>query len=111
MAMDPLWIHSLSYTPLLRYCDPLATLLVEYYPDGVGISPTTVSVQRNKQQQQLQQQQQQRNTADETQGEAVLANGKWNMHVNPHRNVASFHEMILIFLLLTAVYNYNYNNT
>ena len=55
MAMDPLWVHSISYSPLLRYCDPLASLLVEYYPDGVGISPTTVCIQRNKQQQQQQQ--------------------------------------------------------
>lgn len=35
------WINSVSYTPLLRY-SLLAPLLSEYFPDGVGISPSTV---------------------------------------------------------------------
>ena len=48
MARDPLWIYTLSYTPLLRYCDELASLLSEYFPEGVGISPTTVCLQRMK---------------------------------------------------------------
>lgn len=48
MACDPLWIHTMSYTPLLRYCDELASLLSEYFPEGVGISPTTVCLQRMK---------------------------------------------------------------
>ena len=48
MAADPLWIHTLSYTPLLRYCDEVSSLLVEYFPDGVGISPTTVCLQRKQ---------------------------------------------------------------
>lgn len=43
-----MWIHTISYTPLLRYCDELASLLSEYFPEGVGISPTTVCLQRMK---------------------------------------------------------------
>ncbi|XP_019850257.1 PREDICTED: lysine-specific histone demethylase 1B-like [Amphimedon queenslandica] len=74
MAMDPLWVHSISYSPLLRYCEPLASLLVEYYPDGVGISPTTVCIQRNKQQQQQQQQQQQHEESSTSGG--GIANGE-----------------------------------
>ena len=35
------WINSVSYTPMLRY-SLLAPLLSEYFPDGVGISPTTI---------------------------------------------------------------------
>ncbi len=38
---DPEWINSVSYTPMLRY-SILAPFLSEYFPDGVGISPTTV---------------------------------------------------------------------
>ena len=77
MAMDPLWVHSISYSPLLRYCDPLSSLLVEYYPDGVGISPTTVCIQRNKQQQQQQQQrqQQQQQHEESSTGGGGIANG------------------------------------
>lgn len=41
MVMEPDWINTVSYTPLLRY-SVLAPFLSEYIPDGVGISPTTV---------------------------------------------------------------------
>ncbi len=39
------WINTVSYAPLLRF-SILASLLLEYVPSGVGISPTTV--QRSK---------------------------------------------------------------
>ncbi len=42
MVSSPHWIHTMSYTPLLRY-SVLAPLLSEYVPEGVGISPTTVA--------------------------------------------------------------------
>ena len=48
IAKDPLWIHTISYTPLLRYNEGLASLLSEYFPEGVGISPLTVSHQRKR---------------------------------------------------------------
>ena len=35
------WINTIGYSPLLRY-SVLASLLSEYVPDGVGISPTTL---------------------------------------------------------------------
>ena len=41
MVMNPEWINTVSYTPLLRHTI-LTPLLSEYVPDGVGISPTTV---------------------------------------------------------------------
>ena len=41
MVMNPEWINTVSYTPLLRHT-LLTPLLSEYVPDGVGISPTTV---------------------------------------------------------------------
>lgn len=41
MVMNPEWINTVSYTPLLRHT-LLAPLLSEYVPDGVGISPTTL---------------------------------------------------------------------
>ena len=41
MVQEPDWINTVSYTPLLRY-SVLAPLLSEYFPDGVGISPSTV---------------------------------------------------------------------
>lgn len=47
------WINTLGYSPLLRY-SVLASLLSEYVPDGVGISPTTLHVTKTMQQQSLQ---------------------------------------------------------
>ncbi len=41
IAKDPLWVHSISYIPLLRYNEGLSSLLSEYFPEGVGISPLT----------------------------------------------------------------------
>ena len=41
MVLEPDWINTVSYTPLLRF-SVLAPLLSEYFPDGVGISPSTV---------------------------------------------------------------------
>lgn len=41
MVMNPDWINTVNYTPLLRH-SILTSLLSEYVPDGVGISPTTV---------------------------------------------------------------------
>ena len=58
MVMNPEWINTVSYTPLLRHT-MLTPLLSEYVPDGVGISPTTVhhmavSMVTSQQQQQQQ---------------------------------------------------------
>lgn len=39
---SPYWITSLGYSPLLRF-SPLAALVTEYFPEGVGVSPTTVN--------------------------------------------------------------------
>ena len=39
---SPYWITSLGYSPLLRFTT-LAPLVTEYFPEGVGVSPTTVS--------------------------------------------------------------------
>ena len=44
MVMQPDWINTVSYIPLLRY-SVLAPFLSEYIPDGVGISPTTLQHQ------------------------------------------------------------------
>ena len=41
MAKEMEWISTVSYIPMLRY-SILSPLLSEYFPDGVGISPTTV---------------------------------------------------------------------
>ncbi len=48
IARDPLWVHSISYTPLLRYNECLTQLLIDYFPEGVGISPLTVTHQRRR---------------------------------------------------------------
>ncbi len=45
---NPEWINTVGYTPLLRY-SVLASLLSEYVPDGVGISPTTIASHVTKQ--------------------------------------------------------------
>lgn len=49
------WVNTLGYSPLLRY-SVLASLLSEYMPEGVGISPTTLRANKPvmQQQQQLQ---------------------------------------------------------
>lgn len=48
------WVNTLGYSPLLRY-SVLASLLSEYMPEGVGISPTTLRTNKPvTQQQQLQ---------------------------------------------------------
>ena len=39
---SPYWITSLGYSPLLRF-STLAPLVAEYFPEGVGVSPTTVN--------------------------------------------------------------------
>ena len=39
---SPYWITSLGYSPLLRF-STLAPLVTEYFPEGVGVSPTTVN--------------------------------------------------------------------
>lgn len=41
LVQQPEWINTVTYVPLLRY-SVLASLLSEYVPDGVGISPTTL---------------------------------------------------------------------
>ena len=46
----PYWITSLAYSPLLRF-STLADLVGEYFPEGVGISPTTVSFSSKRQNQ------------------------------------------------------------
>lgn len=43
LVTQPEWINTVGYIPLLRY-SVLASLLSEYVPDGVGISPTTLHV-------------------------------------------------------------------
>lgn len=43
-------MNTVGYTPLLRY-SVLASLLSEYVPDGVGISPTTLPVAKMSSQQ------------------------------------------------------------
>jgi len=54
LVQQPEWINTVSYIPLLRY-SVLASLLSEYVPDGVGISPTTLHVSKVFSQQQQQQ--------------------------------------------------------
>ena len=39
---SPYWITTLGYSPLLRF-STLAPLVTEYFPEGVGVSPTTVN--------------------------------------------------------------------
>ena len=41
LVYQPDWINTVCYAPLLRF-SILASLLSEYVPSGVGISPTTV---------------------------------------------------------------------
>ena len=43
LVRQPEWINTVGYIPLLRY-SVLASLLSEYVPDGVGVSPTTLHV-------------------------------------------------------------------
>lgn len=52
LVQQPEWINTLGYSPLLRY-SVLASLLSEYVPDGVGISPTTLHFTKNTNQQML----------------------------------------------------------
>ena len=47
---QPEWINTVQYIPLLRY-SVLATLLSEYVPDGVGISPSTLHITKMHSQQ------------------------------------------------------------
>lgn len=42
LSKDPEWSSTISYTPLLRH-SPLTSLLREYFPDGVGISPSVAT--------------------------------------------------------------------
>lgn len=56
LVQQPKWIDTVGYIPLLRY-SVLASLLSEYVPDGVGISPSTlhvIKVSTQKQSQSLQ---------------------------------------------------------
>eukprot|EP00731_Ephydatia_muelleri_P010985 Em0005g1571a len=48
LSKDREWASTITYTPLLRH-SPLTALLREYFPDGVGISPsiTTHSLAKN----------------------------------------------------------------
>lgn len=47
LVQQPEWLHTVGYTPLLRY-SVLSSLLSEYVPDGVGISPTTLHITKNQ---------------------------------------------------------------